>query len=139
MASAEVLGGEPRRLLRQGGEGRAAERNTGYIYHSVIVHLFALCVLGPASPRCRFPESAGWARRHSGSSMRSCESPAISFDDRGIDWLSQSGPDAGLDFGVDRVSDYPGVWTELVHFLSVQLRAGRRFYVGGTRSQVVPP
>ena len=67
--------------------------------------------------------------------MRSCESPAISFDDRGIDWLSQSGPDAGLDFGVDRVSDYPGVWTELVHFLSVQLRAGRRFYVGGAKSR----
>ena len=47
--------------------------------------------------------------------------------------------DAGLDFGVDQVSDYPGVWAELVHFLSVQLRAGRRFYVGGAKSQVVLP
>src|ERR1035441_5949594 len=47
--------------------------------------------------------------------------------------------DAGLDFGVDRVSDYPGVRAELVHLLSVQLRAGRRFYVGGARSQVILP
>jgi len=99
----------------KGGEGgrRETQRKTCRI---VIVHLFALYVLGPASPRGSFPESAGWVHRHSGSSMRSCESPAISFDDWGIEWLSQSGPDTGLDFGVDQVSDYPGVRAEINPF-----------------------
>jgi len=48
--------------------------------------------------------------------MRSCESPVISFDDLGVDWLSQSGPDARLDFGVDQVADYPGVRAEINPF-----------------------
>ena len=72
--------------------------------------------------------------------MRSCESPAISFDDQGIEWLSQSGPVVpGSISALTRSRIIPGSGLKLVHFLSVQLRAGRRFYVGGAESQVVPP
>jgi len=49
--------------------------------------------------------------------MRSCESPAISFDDQGIEWLSQSGPVVpGSISALTRSRIIPGSGLKLIRF-----------------------